>query len=382
VFRLLQGVGGGMLTPVGGTMVFRAFPVAERSKASGMIAIPTTVAPAAGPVLGGFLVEYVSWEWIFLANVPVGVIGLIVCARWLKEQKEGDPGTFDVSGFMLASSGMGALLYALARAGSHNLDDSRVILFGTLGVLLLVVFAVVELRTKEPMIDVRLLANRLFAASNAVQFVGMTGFAAVLFVLPLFLQAERGLNAFESGLATFPTALGVMAAAAPSTRLYPKVGPRRLLLFGVALTGAMGVAFAWVDLDTDIWIVRLLMFLRGIGFGFFFIPLQAATFATISHEMTGRASSVFSSGRMVSQSLGVAIVATALTAFLSNHDAIQGTATPAAIEAYQEAFIVAGAMTLLAVPVAFLVRDRDAAASMAPVVEGAEQAEGAPATAS
>src|SRR5690606_30067189 len=151
-----------------------------------------------------------------LVNVPIGVIGLLLCARLLKEQKEGDPGKFDVPGFLLASSGMGALLYALAEAGSHGLDDGRVMLFGTLGVLVLILFAVVELRTEEPMIDIRLLANRLFAASNAVQFVAMTGFAAVLFVLPIFLQAERGLDAFASGLATFPTAVGVMFAAQPA----------------------------------------------------------------------------------------------------------------------------------------------------------------------
>src|SRR5690606_9811038 len=193
VFRILQGVGGGMLTPVGTTMVFRAFPPSERSKASGVMVIPTTVAPASGPVLGGFLVEHVSWEWIFLVNVPVGLLGLLVSARWLKEHKEGAPGAFDVTGFLLASGGMASLLYALAEAGPYGFDDPRVILFGTLGLVLLAAFVVVESRTKEPMIDVRLLANRLFAVSNAVQFVAMTGFAASLFILPIFLQAERRL---------------------------------------------------------------------------------------------------------------------------------------------------------------------------------------------
>jgi len=376
VFRLLQGVGGGMLTPVGTTMVFRAFPPSERSKASGVMVIPTTVAPASGPVLGGFLVEHVSWEWIFLVNVPVGLLGLVVSARWLKEHKEGDPGTFDVPGFLLAATGMGSLLYALAEAGSYGFDDSRVILFGTLGLVLLAAFVVVELRTKEPMIDIRLLANRLFAASNGVQFVAMTGFSASLFILPIFLQAERHLDAFESGLATFPMALGVMTAAQPTARIYPRVGPRRLMLLGVTVSSVVGFAFAWMDLDTNLWIVRLLMYIRGLGFGVMLIPLQAATFATISPQMTGRASSLFSSGRMVAQSLGVAIVATALTTLLSNHDAIQGSATPAAVDAYQEAFIVAGVMTLLALPVTFFIRDRDAAASMAPAaVAGAEEAE-------
>lgn len=375
VFRVLQGVGAGMLTPVGTTMVFRAFPPAERSKASGVMVVPTTVAPASGPVLGGFLIDYISWHWIFLVNVPVGIIGIFVAARWLKEQKEGDPGRFDVTGFLLASGGMASLLYALAEAGPHGFDDSRVILFGLLGLAMLVAFVVVELRTAEPMIDIRLFTDRLFATSNAVQFVAMTGFAASLFILPIFLQVERKLDAFESGLATFPMALGVMAAAQPTSRIYPHVGPRRLMMAGILIATLTAFGFAWMDLGTNIWLIRLLMFVRGIGFGLMLIPLQAATFATITPHMTGRASSLFSSSRMVAQSLGVAIIATALTTLLTNNDAIQGSATVGAVDAYQEAFIVAGLMSLLALPVAFLIRDRDAAGTMLPRDEeaGAER---------
>lgn len=372
-FRILQGVGGGMLTPVGTTMVFRAFPPEERSKASGVMVIPTTVAPASGPVLGGFLIDYIAWEWIFLVNVPIGLLGIFVAARWLREQKEDEPGTFDTTGFVLAASGMASLLYSLAEAGPHGFDDGRVLFFGLAGVALLVAFVVVELRTDEPMIDVRLFANRLFRWNNATQFVAMTGFAASLFLLPIFLQAERGMNAFHSGLATFPMALGVVAAAQPTSRIYRHVGPKRLMIAGLLVASITSFAFGWMDTQTNIWEIRGLMFLRGIGFGLMLIPLQAATFATISAEDTGRASSIFSSSRMVAQSLGVAIIATTLTTFLTHRGAMPGTGSAGAVESYQEAFIVAGFMTLIAIPVALLIRDKDAASTMA-----AEPAAGMP----
>jgi len=373
VFRAMQGIGGGMLTPVGTAMVFRAFPPEERSKASGLMVIPTTVAPASGPVLGGFLIDYISWEWIFLVNVPIGVAGFVVAWRFLREHREPNPGRFDIPGFVLAATGMGTLLYALAEAGTKGWTSTEVVGFGTAGVVLIAGFVAAELRAPQPMIDVRLLKDRLFRACNAAQFVGMTGFSASLFLLPIMLQAQRGLSAFESGLTSFPMALGVMTAAQPVSRAYTRLGPRRLIAAGLVVASLTSFAFYDVDGGTNLWLVRLLMYVRGMGFGLMLVPLQAATFSTISPAMTGRASSIFSSGRMVAQSLGVAVIATVLTSRLSHHGAALGNpATRAgAFDAFQEAFVIAGIMTLVGVIAALAIRDRDAAASMRPRPVGA-----------
>ncbi len=373
VFRAMQGIGGGMLTPVGTAMVFRAFPPEERSKASGLMVIPTTVAPASGPVLGGFLIDYISWEWIFLVNVPIGVAGFVVAWRFLREHREPNPGRFDIPGFVLAATGMGTLLYALAEAGTKGWTSTEVVGFGTAGVVLLAGFVAAELRAPQPMIDVRLLKDSLFRACNAAQFVGMTGFSASLFLLPIMLQAQRGLSAFESGLTSFPMALGVMTAAQPVSRAYTRLGPRRLIAAGLVVASLTSFAFYDVDGGTNLWLVRLLMYVRGMGFGLMLVPLQAATFSTISPAMTGRASSIFSSGRMVAQSLGVAVIATVLTSRLSHHGAALGNpATRAgAFDAFQEAFVIAGIMTLVGVIAALAIRDRDAAASMRPRPVGA-----------
>lgn len=371
-FRVLQGVGGGMMTPVGQAMLFRAFPANERSKAAGFMVIPTTMAPASGPIVGGFLVDYVSWESIFLVNLPIGILGIIFCLRFLKEHKEPDPGGFDAAGFVLAGSGMATLLYGLAEAGSRGLDDGRVLLFGALGLVLLTSFVLVELRTKEPMLDVRLLTDRLFRACNVVQFVAMIGFAGALFLLPIFLQAERHLSAFESGLTTFPMAVGVMMTAQPASRFYHRVGPQRLIMVGLVIASASSFLLATSDLQTNLWTIRAMMLLRGWGFGLMLVALQAATYATILPTQTGRASSIYSSGRMIGQSFGVAIAATVLSSRLDHYGGAQflppGAPTAvqdATVHAFRDGFIVAGVMMLVGVLVAaVLVRDRDAAASM------------------
>ena len=222
-----------MLTPVGMAMMFRAFAPSERAQAGAVISIPAAVAPATGPVLGGYLVEYQSWHWIFLANIPIGVIALVVAGLFLREEKQAAPGRLDVPGFLLSASGLAILLYALAEAGRRHLDDPRVVVLSLVGIALLALFAVVELRTREPLIDIRLFRDKLFRAVNIMWLPGQAAFIGVLFLLPLLLQAEMGLTPLESGLTTFPMAIGVGLMAQPAGRIYRFVGPRPLLAVGM-----------------------------------------------------------------------------------------------------------------------------------------------------
>ena len=209
-FRVLQGVGGGILTPVGTAMLFRAFPPEERAKGAAILMIPMVVAPASGPVLGGYLVEYHDWRWIFFINIPIGMLGLVFAALYLREEKQANTGRLDVPGFVLAAAGLAAVMYALAEAGIHGFGDPQVLAVGAVGLGILALFVYQELRAREPMIDMRLFRNRLFTTMNIAQIVGYSGMMGGLFLLPLLLQAEMGLSPFESGLTTFPQAIGVV----------------------------------------------------------------------------------------------------------------------------------------------------------------------------
>jgi EmrB/QacA subfamily drug resistance transporter len=361
--RVAQGVGGGLLTPVGTAMLFRAFAPSERAQAGAVISIPAAVAPASGPVLGGYLVEYQSWHWIFLINIPIGITALIVAGLFLREEKQAAPGRLDMPGFLLSASGLAILLYALAEAGTHRLDDPRVLSLALVGIALLGLFAVVELRTKEPLIDMRLFRDKLFRAVNIMWLPGQAAFIGVIFLSPLLLQLEMGLTPLESGLTTFPMAIGVGLIAQPVGRIYRHVGPRRLLLVGMTGLLLSTLAFLLVDLQTNLWWIRLIMFARGCSFGFIMVPSQAAAYVTIPPQDTGRATAIGSAVPQIAASFGVALIATVLSDRLTHHSAaIIGTPSRA-LPAFHDAFFVASILPILAFITVFFISDRAALAA-------------------
>ena len=255
-FRVLQGVGGGMLTPVGIAMLFRAFPPIERARAATIVMVPTLAAPALGPVLGGLITDTIGWRWIFFVNVPIGLAALVFGLRFLREHTEPGAGRFDLPGFVLSGFGLAAIIYALNEGPRVGWDDPVVVVLGIGGVLAFGLLVWVETHRPEPMLALRLLRDRLFATTNLVMAFGMASFVGLLFVLPLYLQGLRGLDPFDSGLVTFPQAIGILISSQIAGRIYGRVGPRRLIvggMFGAAVTVA---AFTQLGLETDLWIVR------------------------------------------------------------------------------------------------------------------------------
>jgi EmrB/QacA subfamily drug resistance transporter len=370
-FRVLQGVGGGMMTPVGTAMLFRAFPPERRARASTVLVIPTVMAPALGPVVGGLLVTEASWRWIFYVNVPIGVAAFVFGALFLREHTEETAGPFDRAGFVLSGAGLALVLYALSEGPMHGWRSVEVVTAGILGLVAFALLAVVELRKRAPMLALRLLADRMFRNANLASLFSYASFSGFIFILPLFLQNLRGLSALESGLTTFPQAIGVMVSSQLAGRLYPRVGPRRMMVFGMFGAAATVSAFTLVDLTTSLWWIRALMFTRGAFMAFAFIPLQAATYATITPADTGRATAIFSTQRQVAAALGVATLATVLATSTQQHLASLGVASAvvvsaAEVSAFHEVFLAASLLALLGACVSLLVRDEDAARTMRP----------------
>src|SRR5262249_3894336 len=297
--------GGGMLTPVGMAMLFRTFPPEQRVRASGILIIPTVIAPALGPVLGGLLVDRLSWRWVFYVNVPIGLAALIFGLLFLRRHREAAPGRFDLPGFLLACTGFPLVMYALSEGPAHGWGATDVLGAAVAGVLLLAGFAFVELRTPEPMVQLRLFGNRLFRSAATVSVVASAAFLGVLFVVPLFLQQARGASALSSGLTTFPEAVGVLISSQVVSRVYPYVGPRRLATGGLLWVACMMTLLSRVDLHTSAWTVRVLMFLIGAGMACSFLPMQAAAFATITPSATGRASTLYNAQRQLGAAAGV-----------------------------------------------------------------------------
>ena len=361
VFRVLQGVGGGMLTPVGMAMLYRTFPPQDRVRLASILMIPTALSPAIGPVLGGLLVTDLSWRWVFFVNLPIGAAAFIFGLIFVLEQREAQPGRFDLPGFCLAGIGLGTLMYGVSEGPNEGWGSSPVAITIVVGVVLLIAMVVFELRTREPMIDLRLLHDRMFRASNQLITIAMIGFFGVLYVVPLYYQDGRGLSALASGLSTFPEAIGVMIGAQVVSRvLYARIGPRRLMasgLVGIATsTGLMALSGS----GTSLWWMRVLMFCLGYSISHVMVSMQAAAFSTIPPTSTGRASTLFNANRQLGGAIGVAILSTVISAVGPFHR-VAGR-TVADLTAYHAAFLTSAAIALAGAALALVVvKDVDAA---------------------
>ncbi|GAC1403906.1 MAG: MDR family MFS transporter [Ktedonobacteraceae bacterium] len=362
-FRFLQGAAGGALAPVGTAMLYRTFPPAERVRVSSILIIPTVIAPATGPVLGGLLVDSLSWRWVFFVNVPIGIAAFLFGLFFLQEHREPKAGRFDLPGFLLAGIGLALALYALSEGPTSGWTSLTVLGSALGGLLLLSAFVVVELRRREPLLDLRLLGNGLFRTANLVSLVSSAGFLGVLFVAPLFLQQGLGVTPLTSGLTTFPEALGVLLSSQIVARLYSRVGPRRLMVCGlIGVTIVIGL-LSLIGPDTSLWLMRVLIFLTGAGMAFAFVPVQTAAFATISSAATGRASALSNALRQLGSALGVAVLGEVLSAVGPTRLSATGKVLPN-LAAYHAAFLAAAVLMLIAAGIALAVSDHDAAPSM------------------
>lgn len=360
--RVLQGVGGGMLTPVGTTMLFRAFPNEERAKASAVLAFPIMIAPALGPLLGGWLTDNYSWRWIFYLNLPIGIIGLIFTLMFVPNQREDTSSRFDLAGFLLAGAGLAMLLVGLEQTPSHGWSDPLTTALMVGGGLLLALFVAVELRIREPLLDLRLFRDRNFAAGNVMVLISTGAMMGILFLAPLMLQQVMGLTATESGLVTLSQVVGMMLVMPLGARIYPVLGARKMMALGFALLALAIFAFSTLEMNTSLWAFRALLLVVGMSMALIMVPSQTATFETITHQDTAKASSLFSTMRQFASAAGVAIISTVLTARINaNMGALDAGATPAdmtqaAFTGYEQTFLVSAAVALVGIALVLVYR--------------------------
>jgi EmrB/QacA subfamily drug resistance transporter len=360
VFRVVQGAGGGMMAPVGMAMLFRVFPPAERVRAASILTVGTTLAPAIGPVLGGFLVTYLSWRWVFFVNLPLGIAAVIFGALFLERTATIDAGRLDLPGFLLGGAGLGLLMYGVSEGPLQSWSSPAVVVSCVTGSALLCIFVFVELRTARPLVDLRLLSGRLFRATNIVMFLAAAAFLGMLYLIPLYFQDARGMSALQSGLSTFPEAFGVMIGAQFASRLiYPRIGPRRHVTGGLLGIALCMLALSQISVTTNLWYIRTLMFVVGWMMAQVMVPNQAASFAMITPDSMGRASTFFNTMRQVGSATGVAILSTVLIG-VGSTQASGGKVAPD-MTAYHLAFFAAALFALVGAAFALSIHDSDAA---------------------
>ena len=312
-FRIVQGIGGGLMTPVGMAMLYRSFPPDERVRLSSIINVPIAIAPAIGPVLGGLLVERASWRWIFGINVPIGILAVVFTLVAVPTMVRRTSSRLDIPGFVLAAVGFASLMFAVSEGASRGWTSPVIWIPGVLGVVLLVLLVIVEGRVAEPMLRLRLFGIRLFRSANVITFASSAGFMGALFVYPLMLQSVFGYSPLQAGLLTFPEAIGIMIGTQIAARSYRAVGPRRLIAAGQLTVAAVLVSLGLVMSSTiPVAVPVALMLLLGFGQSFTFMPTQASAFDTVAQQQTGAATALFNATRQVGSAIGVAVAATVI----------------------------------------------------------------------
>jgi EmrB/QacA subfamily drug resistance transporter len=322
VFRVLQGLGGGMLQPLAMAMIYKVVPPAERGFTMGILGIPLLVAPAIGPTMGGWLVEYVDWRTIFLINVPIGALGILMSVSMLHDS-ETKPGLkFDTAGFVTAAVAFSCSLVALSNAPQDGWTAPYIVGLLVTSVIFFVAWIVVEFRVADPLLDLRLFQDGTFTIGVVVLFVVTTAMFGASFLLPLFLQNIRGLGAMETGLLLLPQGIAAALTMPIGGKLFDKIGARPLLVFGLSLLALATWMYVTLDVETPNNVIVLALILRGASMGFIFMPLQTAMMNRVPMAKINRGSSLTSAIRQLFASFGVAVVATVLTSRQTFHQAV------------------------------------------------------------
>jgi EmrB/QacA subfamily drug resistance transporter len=358
VFRVLQGLGGGMILPIGQLMMAEAAGPERMGRVMSVVAVPAMLAPIFGPAIGGLILDNASWQWIFFINVPIGVIAFISALRSLPSVAPAPTHKLDVRGLVLMSTGVPLLIYGLSEVGiSGKVTFTKVILPCVAGLALIGAFAYHALRAKYPLLDVRLYRRPTFSAASIAMFFLAAALFGGMIIIPLYWQEIRHESVVDTGLLTAPQGLGAALAMPFAGRLADRYGGGPIALVGVTLTALLTIPFGLIGTDTSVVELSFAMFIRGIGIGLAFMPAMTAAFASLQRSELSHATPQLNVLQRVGGSIGTAVLAVVL------ERALVGANTPAeAANAYGTTFWWATGITALAiVPCIVLARAERAA---------------------
>ncbi|MBE3560014.1 MAG: DHA2 family efflux MFS transporter permease subunit [Ktedonobacteraceae bacterium] len=323
VFRIVQGISGAFMAPLAMTMLYREFPPNERGMAMSVLGIPILLAPAFGPTLGGYIVTFADWPLIFYINVPVGILGVLLGSMLLQEIPGNRNASFDIPGFLFATAGLGCLLYALSDASTDGWGSTRVLGFLSAGIVLLAIFTVIELVTAsnggQPLLDLRVFGNRAFTTSSIASILVTFALFGGLFLIPVYLQNLRHLSAYQAGLVLLPQAFASMIAMFISGRLVDKFGVKAAVIPGLLVLIFAMWLFTGLTLTIPLLAFQGMLIIRSLSLGFCMQPLNVSALSEIEPRQLPLASSVSTTLRFVSMSLGVALIATVVQAQTKIH---------------------------------------------------------------
>ncbi len=362
-FRVLQGLGGGMLMPLGMTILTRAAGPDRIGRLMAVLGIPMLLGPISGPILGGWLIDIASWHWIFLINLPIGIAALVYALRVLPKDEPSPTERFDFLGMLLLSPGLALFLFgvsSIAEGGEGASFGPRVWVSATIGVLLVLAFVAHALRTEKPLIDLRLFRNRRLTVATVSMFVFVIAFMGAGLLFPSYFLQVRGETTLMAGLLIAPQGLGAMVTMPIAGILADKVPIGRTVPVALLVMASGFFVFTQVGADTSYLVLCSALFVMGLGMGGTMMPIMTSALKSLTNSEVARGSTLVNIVQQIGGSIGTAVLSVVLTNQLQSR--IPGSTDPlgSMASAFGTTFTVAFALILLAlIPVSFLPRRKE-----------------------
>jgi EmrB/QacA subfamily drug resistance transporter len=361
LFRVLQGIGGGMIMPVGQLMMAEAAGPKRMGRVMSLVAVPVMLAPILGPTLGGLIVSNVSWRWIFYVNLPIGMLAVVAALRILPRVERRPAGRLDFRGLVLMSGGAALITYGLAEIGSTgSFTATKVLVPLVVGLVLVAAFALLALRMPRPLLDLRLYRRPTFSTASIAMFCLAAALFGGMILLPLYWQTIRHQSALYAGLLMAPQGFGAALTMPLAGRLTDRHGGGPIALVGVTITALLTIPFGLIGAHTSIAALSVAMFFRGMGIGFGFMPTMTAAFASLRRSELSDATPQLNVLQRIGGSLGTAVLAVVLQRALVGARTVDAMAA-----AYGTAFWASAALAAAGfVPCILLIRaERNARAA-------------------
>jgi EmrB/QacA subfamily drug resistance transporter len=320
IARILQGIGGAMMTPVGRLVLLRSIDKSALVNAMAWVTVPALIGPVVGPPLGGFITTYFSWHWIFLINIPIGLLGIFMAMRYIDPIRSEDPERFDLYGLVLAGIGLGGIAFGLSVAGLNLLPWTVVVALIAVGSISMTLYVIHAKRTASPVLDFTLMRLPTLRASIIGGFLFRLGIGALPFLLPLLMQVGFGLSPFRSGLVTFASAVGAMGMKTLAARIIRTFGFRNIMVINAVVSSVFLAACALFTVTTPLLLIMIILVVGGFFRSLQFTAINTVAYAEVEPSQMSRATTLVSVNQQLAISAGVAVGAFSVeTTMLLHH---------------------------------------------------------------